>query len=284
MHQMGGLAKKMPITALAFGVGAAALAGVPPFSGFWSKDEILAAAAAGPYPVLYWAGLVTAALTAFYITRVVVLTYAGKARTEDARYGHESPAVMAWPLLVLTVLAALTGLAGSPWLGNPWLRFMGGTHHVAAGAGTVTLWATGMALGGILLGLLTYAWPVIPRARLIVAGRPVYQLLKNKYYVDEFYRAVVIKPVMGLAKICGRFDLGIIDRLVNAVGSAGVLFSRWAGVFDTRVVDGAVNGVAQATVQAGQGVRRLQTGYAATYLLTFILGVVGALVIYQIVQ
>lgn len=289
MMEMGGLRKKMPYTFWTFLAGMLALAGVPPLSGFWSKDEILATAFVENQAV--WViGTVAAFITAFYMTRQVCLTFLGKPRDKDI-HAHESPPLMYVPLIVLAVGAVLLGFLGvpedfpvlGPLLGNP-------LHHLLADQfnqwsyvhlphvefnPSVLLVSVAMALGGIGLGYLIYG-----RKPLVAGQRDplermgvVWTVLRNKYYIDEIYRATVIRGAIGLANVCFRFDSGIVDGTVNLVGKLTERWSHVSGLFDTYVIDGIVNGVGRVTSAVGQELRYIQTGRVQNYMIIVVISV-----------
>ena len=212
LRQMGGLRKHIPITFLTLMCGGVAIAGIPPFSGFFSKDEILAAAYTRS-PILYWIGVVTACMTAFYVFRALFLTFFGKYRGHH--HPHESPLVMTLPLVALAALSLGGGFLSVPhWLepmfpekpehGNEWLMY------VSVAAGVI----------GIALAWLMYV--VKPGASESVKRSlgPLYRLVYNKYYVDEAYDAAVVSPLIkGSRTVLWRgMDSGLIDGIVNGVG------------------------------------------------------------------
>jgi len=285
MHEMGGLRKKLPITYWTFLIGTAALAGIPPFSGFWSKDEILLAAYRSPYPVLFWMGVATAGLTAYYMTRAVILTFFGQPRDHHKyEHAHESPPVMTVPLIILAILATVSGFPGSPFMNHAFAEFVKFGHgHEAEPSTFVMLLAIGAALLGVLVGVAIYGYGLISREKAIRSLRPLYLVLKNKYYVDEFYLAVFVRGTVLLAEVVGAFDKYVIDGIVNLVGWLGVQLSFLSGLFDKYVIDGLVNGVAALTMALGNGVRRLQTGYVQSYAITLFAGVVIGLILIQLI-
>ncbi len=295
MHELGGLYKKMPITFGTWVVGTLALSGVPPFSGFFSKDEILLAAYNYAPRGFEWVGglvfafgMATAFLTAYYMTRATVLTFFGRPRNHHQYdHAHESPWVMALPLVILAVPALLVGFAGSTWfgLGNWFGHFVeieGGRefHHSAF----VQNFAIISALGGILVGYLVYGRASAEaRSRVLPTLRPVYLVLKNKYYVDEFYHATAVAGTLALSRLAGWFDQNVIDRLVNWVGALGVFGSDAAGETDRVVVDGLVNFVGDGTLWVGRQARRLQTGLVQSYMLTLAAAVVIGIILFQVI-
>jgi NADH-quinone oxidoreductase subunit L len=261
MRRMGGLRKRLPVTFPVFLVGALAIAGVPFLSGFFSKDAILTSAFSGGHYVLYGLGLAGAVLTAFYIFRLIYMTFYGAERTPLApgQHVHEAPATMTVPLVILAVFSALAGFAGLPVFfgerANLFGRFIEGVfgpaaHHLAGSteAGLV-LAATFSALLGIGLAFLFYRRsPEIP-VRLARRFPGIYRLLVAKYYVDEAYEAIAVRPL---------------------VRGAGWVYER----FDLKVVDGTLNGTAAAAGLAGKGLNVLQSGLLRDYALAFLLGAI----------
>ncbi|MBE3583074.1 MAG: NADH-quinone oxidoreductase subunit L [Limnochordaceae bacterium] len=286
LHEMGGLYPRMKWTAWTWMIGALSMAGIPPLAGFWSKDEVLLAAYRSPYPILFWLALVAAFLTAFYITRATWLAFFGTARDEQrARHAHESGWRMQLPLGVLALLAAGAGLLGASWFGHPFTHFIAGSvpagTHLAEPepAGLVQGLALLAAVAGIAVAGGIYGGGWVSRASLIRAGRPLYVLLKRKYFVDELYGWVFVKGTVALSWLTGAFDRYIVDGIVNAVGWLGVQLAYATGDFDQAVIDGAVNGVGQAVEGGGRLLRRAQTGYVSTYLVTLATAVVAVLIL-----
>ena len=263
LRKMGGLARKLPVTWYTMLVATVAIAGLPPFSGFFSKDEILAGAFFAGKPAIFALGLVGAALTAFYMGRLLFLTFLGRSRVdhEVAHHVHESPPVMTVPLAILAVLAAGAGAWGLPGAhGSAIGRFLapvlaGGHEAEAAHHGPA--WALmAVSVAAALAGLLV-AWEMYVRGRadLAKAGVPqnaIHRLLLNKYYVDELYDRAIVQPIFTLSRWC-------------------------AEVFDAGVIDGAVNGVATVVEQAARRLRRYQTGFVMNYALSMLVGVVALL-------
>jgi NADH-quinone oxidoreductase subunit L len=261
VRRMGGLAPRMMLTTVTFLVGAAGLAGLPPFAGFFSKDEILASAYRQDRIWLWFLLLIGAFLTALYIFRVVFLAFFGGPRMsrEVAYHLHESPPVMTVPLGVLAILTVVAGVAvGIPSAhGTPFARFLSPVFPLAekAGHGGLSAYAllvlsVFVAVGGVLLARLVYGGR---RVRAEAIGRPrtrLHALLLNKYYVDELYDVLFVRPILRLADFCARaFDLGVVDGIVNGVGR---LVVRWA-----------------------RSMCRLQTGYVMNYALVTLLGAVA---------
>ena len=258
MHEMGGLYRKMPVTAITFMVGSLALAGIPPFAGYFSKDEILLTAFHSAYPWLFWLGIAAAFLTAYYMTRLIVLTFFGKPRVPHLfEHAHESPAVMTVPLIVLAVPAALAGFAGAPQLGSWFSHFVQAPVAVAEAApsGLVTALAVGVALAGILVGWTVYATRAVDRALAIRYLYPLYVFLKQKMYFDHLAGGVAL------------FGLGV----ANVVAA----FDHW-------VIDGIINGVAWLTGALGNVTRRWAMGSGQAYAMTLFAAVVVGLILYQV--
>ena len=294
MMEMGGLRKAMPITWATFMIGTFALSGVPPFAGFWSKDEILADAfhqftSAGvvSWPFFVWLLLTLSAfLTAFYMGRQIFLTFYGETRS-PAHHAHESPKSMTWPLIGLAVFATILGLVGVPAdipvLGplfgdNPLHHFVAhgfeiGGHelHATPFNGIVMLISVVMALGGLFVGWLVYGRKPLKQGQpdpLVKALGPLHTVLKNKYYFDELYQATIIRFTLWLSQIAFRFDAKwVIDPIVNLVGKATAALANIGAALDKSIVDGAVNGVASVIDWAAGGLRQTQTGKLQNYLL-----------------
>lgn len=275
MHEMGGLFRKLPVTGWTWLVGAGALIGIPPLSGFWSKEEILVDALAGK-PAIFWMLLAAAALTAFYTTRATYLTFFGRPRNAAAfAKAHEGGMVMTYPLVILSVLAA-----GSGFLAGPFSRFIYYGHpHRADFSPFVFAAATIAWVAGTGLAVVMYKYAVTPRRRLVSVFYPIWRLLKQRYYIDDAYNLVFVRGAVGLAGIAAWFDKYVVDGIVNGVAWATGKLSDFVGEFDSEVVDGAVNGIAGAFVAGGRLLRRAQTGFFQSYALVLFVGLVAGLVI-----
>jgi NADH-quinone oxidoreductase subunit L len=266
MRRMGGLRAKMPVTYWTMVIAGGALAALPPLAGFWSKDEILGSAFKHGYPLLWIVGVFTGGLTAFYVTRAIWLTFHGQPRDRHLfDHAHESPRVMAWPLIVLAVGSALVGFIGFPpdnGFIHAFLRPAVETAHPAAAEGG-TSWpeflalaavSTTVGVAGILLGLSMYARGRPDPAAISRAAGPYYDVLVNKYYVDEMY-----------------------DRRLVDLGKA-IAGAAWA--FDIHIIDGLVNRLGWAIRLAGGGLRRAQTGVVGNYALSVVAGLLLIMVVY----
>jgi len=276
--KMGGLKSKMPRTFLVFAVGWLAICGVPPFSGFFSKDEILWQAFSSEHgSVLLWVlGALTAVMTAFYMTRLFSLIFLGKPRFDekamshhsghDDGHGHghggvhESPFVMVGPLMILAVLSAVGGFMGLPkvmtgtegWLEH-WLEPVIPIHEVVEYSSSALEWglmgfSVVLAVLGIFAGLKLYQNLNKPKA-LAERWPVMHGLLENKWYVDEIYQAVFIRPIRAL--------------------SVGL----WKG-FDVAVIDRIVLGFGRVFEWTGQTLRMTQTGSIQTYAFVLLIGIV----------
>ena len=244
MRRMGALRAAMPITAVTFIVGWLAIAGVPPLSGFWSKDEILLAAWEQPDigPLLWAVGLMTALLTAYYMSRQTFLVFFGGQRWEDDVHPHESPATMTLPLVLLAGAAAIGGIINLPLVGD-WLVLehflepvLAHPHHFTSTTST----KLGLAFVAVIAGLGGIAFAV--RAWLqsrMSTDRLEPALLENVFYLDS--------------------------SISKFVGGPGTKAFEAAAAADRRVVDGAVNGVARLVRMIGEAIRPLQSGYLRHY-------------------
>jgi NADH-quinone oxidoreductase subunit L len=274
MRHMGGLAKKIPWTFRTMLIATLAIAGAPLLAGFFSKDEILYADFQSPYGghILYAFGLFTALLTSFYMFRLIFLTFFGKPRFDEHHvHVHESPWSMLGPLVVLAVLSIFGGWFALPaFWGGPdyfagFLSSVFGAKEAVAGAEEATASASELTFAVIavttaLIGFSVAFWLYVRKpgkpAELVKSFKGAYTTLLNKYYVDELYAAVIVKPLMWI--------------------STEVL---WRSV-DVRAIDGAVNGIAAGTTGIGDNVRHTQSGNTRSYAVWV---VIGALVIITII-
>ncbi len=259
MYKMGGLFSRMRLTGITMAVATLAIAGIPPLSGFWSKDEILATMfeRGGWYSVLWVIGLITALMTAFYMTRQFMMVFLGKPRWESGVEPHESPAVMTGPLIVLAVLATIGGLANTPvrlaleHFLEPSFEF---AHIAHAPDGvwlllTLALLSVAAASVGIGAAWLTYRRRQEDWERFEDSLQPVWGLWEEAYRVDDVYGKVLVAPGLATAE-------------------------KTAFDFDVAIVDGAVNGVARVVRGVGDWVRPLQTGYVRNYGAVFLAGAI----------
>ncbi|MDI6782678.1 MAG: NADH-quinone oxidoreductase subunit L [bacterium] len=282
IREMGGLYPKMKTTAITFFVACLAIAGIPPLSGFWSKDEILLEAYNSNHFGIYLIGTVTAFITAFYIFRLFFMTFTGTLRNHEI-HAHESPKVMTIPLILLAVGAALVGLPGSPLMGNWFQSYIHfGNEHIPAFARTAPtvsryiVMAISVLVGtaGFAVAYLAYGGKTPAISATAIASRfPfVYRLLLNKYYFDELYDLIIIRPFLKMTEIASAFDQIIIDGSVNGVAWVTILISKLKNLIDIYIVDGLVNAVGWITQNSSRLFRRTQTGIIQNYTLFLILG------------
>jgi NADH-quinone oxidoreductase subunit L len=236
IRQMGGLGGKMKITAWTFGIGALALSGIPPFSGFWSKDAILTAAL-NSNPIYFIVGAVAAFFTALYMARLYFLVFMGKPR--EGQHAHESPSVMTIPLLILAVLAVVAGFIETPfngWFGQ-WLMGEGDQHQAS---GLVMVVSTAVGLLGLYIGWLIFVKGTIRRDAVSSRIPGIAKLLERKYYIDELYEVLFVKPLYGLGKVVELFDEYVVDGVVRMTGYSVSALGR----LNSRLQSGQVQGYA----------------------------------------
>jgi NADH-quinone oxidoreductase subunit L len=319
MRRMGGLYPRMKVTALTMLVGVLAIAGIPLFSGWYSKDSILAHALGFAiihpgHGLLFILPLVTAGLTTFYMFRMWYLTFAGEPRDHHV-YEHatESPPTMTVPLVVLAACSIVVAWGWPIWDAKAsWLEHQ--LHHaqpvsVVADFGHVLNegenfeWATSrldhpnerqaaseyhetagaLALGLVLLGILfaslLYLYPVLDPEEAERQAPRLHTFLSHKWYFDELYSVAVVRPALVVSHAFKWFDLTVIDGIIHGLARLTVLTSRWDGLFDNRVVDGAVNLVGNVTYRVGASLRGVQTGALRSYVLFLALAAIGLFVV-----
>ena len=265
IRRMGGLWRKIPVTCAVMWIGSLALAGIPFFAGYYSKDAILEAAWArhsGVATYGFWCGTIAAFLTAFYSWRLLILTFNGTSRADQHTrdHVHESPPVMLFPLIVLAIGACLAGwYFEDDFIGHDWSEFWDGAifnapgnhvleamHHVP---GLVSLLPTIFGVCGIALAYVMYMLaPSLP-ARLANAMPAVYRFVLNKWYFDELYDFLFVRPY------------GVLARMLWQVG-------------DATLIDGVPNGLATITSGSSRQAVRIQTGSIAIYAFTMLIGLV----------
>jgi NADH-quinone oxidoreductase subunit L len=255
IRNMGGLKKKLPITHLTFLLGCIAISGIPPFSGFFSKDEILAAAFA--HSPIYWGvGVVTAGLTAFYMFRLYATTFLGTFRgTQDQEHHlHESPSAMTIPLIVLAVLSVVGGLVGIP-------EILGGHHelHHFLASVLVTEQAhtiehnTEFAImaASVIIAALAIVFAILKFSKKpeLKDAEGLNKVLANKWYIDELYDTIVVKPLVAIAS----FLKNIVEK---------------------KIIDGSVNNVGKLVNYSARQLRLVQSGQVGNYIMAMILSIV----------
>ena len=255
--KMGGLRKKLPITHITFLIGCIAIAGLPPFAGFFSKDEILAAAH-DKHPVYYVLGVTTSLMTAFYMFRLYFLTFSGKFRgtAEQEHHLHESPFSMTLPLMLLALLSIVGGWIGIPAVFAADMHWLSGflspvvptlvPHHVSHEMELMLMAAVVL----LVIIMIIIAFRKFGKDE-IVNEAPVglSKILANKWYVDELYQAVIIKPIEGIA----------------------AFFNK---VLEARVIDGMVNGVGKAVQFSSRQLRLVQSGQVGSYVLIMVTSII----------
>ncbi|HEY7426125.1 MAG TPA: NADH-quinone oxidoreductase subunit L [Gemmataceae bacterium] len=317
MTKMGGLFPKMKITALTMLAGVLAIAGIPLFTGWYSKDAILAQALgfAGVHKehmLLFLLPLATAGITAFYMARMWLMTFTGPPRDEHVyEHAHESPWVMTVPLIVLAVCSV--GVAwGWPiydaeksWLGH---NVHHALHHaVLADFGHVEAeeeyWAAAkdearnerlyahhnhhlagnLALGLVAIGLvfagLIYWKRVLDPAEAKEQFPRLHAFLMDKWRFDWLYSVMVVRPALVVGQWFKTFDLGVIDGILHFVARLVVRLSKWDGLFDNGVVDGLANLIGNVTYGVGGRLRNVQTGFLRSYVLFLVLAAVGIFIV-----
>jgi NADH-quinone oxidoreductase subunit L len=323
MTRMGGLRTKMPITAYTMLVGVIAISGLAipfitlpffgniAFSGFYSKDEIVATAltymSLNPeHFLLFLLPLVTAGITAFYMFRLWFMTFAGEPRDEHVYdHAHESPWVMTGPLVVLSVFAVgcawgmeikdghlepgylvrlllssepahvAAGATGAGHLGLS-LPSREQIHHYHSTAGAAALLA---ALTGLVISYLVYVSRIIDPAGVARQLAGTYHFLVEKWQFDNLYDAMFVRPVHVVARWCQVFDRDYIDAFLHALTRFAVWIAKWDRVFDEKVVDRIVNLLADVTYAVGRSLRAVQTGSLRQYVMSIAVGVVALFII-----
>ena len=247
---MGGLWKRMPITTWTFGIGVLAISGIPPFAGFFSKDEILANALHNGHPIIYAVGLFTAFLTAFYMCRLFFVAFMGPEKAEN--HPQESPWSMTIPLMILAFFSVIGGWAALPEHNFAYYVHYGEFEHEAIDWVLAGISVLAGALG-IGLAYTIYLKKSITAESIVARFPGVYKILSNKYYIDEIYLWIIHNVMDGLGKLL-----------------------YW---FDIYIVDGIINGIALLTRGSAKVLRRTSTGQVQTYAMVFFFAIV---VIYMV--
>lgn len=268
MREMGGLSKKMKITAATFIIGSLSLSGIFPLAGFWSKDEILTKTYESGHYFIFVVGLIVAFMTAFYITRAFSMTFFGQPR--QGKEGHEAPLVMTIPCMILAFLSIVAGFIGFPstkWGLIPFISLEKVHQAPLATIISLMILSTVVAVSGILLALAIYwkKWLSVENLKKKLSF--AYQLVVNKYYFDHIYIGGIIRFIVWFSRVLLGFDLKIIDGAVNATAEGTLVASSSSGVFDLRVIDGIVNGVAITTDKGGQILKFTTSGDIQRYAL-----------------
>jgi NADH-quinone oxidoreductase subunit L len=299
MRKMGALWSKIPVTSKTFLVGALAISGIFPLAGFFSKDEILfrvySSSQTSGHNWLHLGGLFTAGMTAFYMFRLVILTFFGKSRVEHdvEHHIHESPRSMTLPLITLAVLSVIGGWVGIPHALGGSARFEHWLEPVVARAGGAAEAAEAQVSGieyflmvvsvALAIGGIWLAWQIYQKRegladQLAARWKGLYELVYHKYYMDEIYDALFVNRTEDLATSLGVFDRSVVDGL-GVDGSAWLtrFTSRVSMWWDKWIVDGLVNLAGNTVRLLSYPVRLLQTGLVQSYALFIVLGVLALL-------
>ena len=298
MRKMGGLRKHLPTTWWTMGIATLAIAGVPGLSGFFSKDEILWRSFSNPqgHMLIWMVGILVAGMTAFYMMRMMFLTFHGEERLspEVAQHVHESPGVMTVPLMILAVGAALVGFLGLPaWLGpNVFEHFLEPvfeTRYQAAEeiphyphSTEILLTAVSVALAtmGIYLAYHFFLQHKEKPALWLEKFRGVHQLVFNKYYVDETYDLLFVDRAKDSGRLLSAFDKNVVDGAVNGTATITRITAWISSQADIHIVDRIVNLVAQFFRFFSSVVRKFQNGLVQQYALFFVIGIILAISLY----
>ena len=297
IRNMGGLKSRMPVTFWTFIVYTLAISGVPLTSGFLSKDEILAGTMAfgslTGHIIVPVIGFFVAALTAFYMFRIVIVTFLGEHK-DPHRFEliHESPRIMTVPLVILAALSLFMFFSLVPWdASKSWVvhaverpetvvpesvappsigTFEEAVHHAHAPAMALSLLVAGL---GILVAFATYHWKKINADAVAGSMSGVHRFILNKWYFDELYNAIVVGGTLAFTGVLKWFDEVIIDGIVNGTGAVTKVGSYISGKFDEIVIDGFVNATAYVSGLTGLVLRKIQTGKVQTYVVFAVFGV-----------
>jgi NADH-quinone oxidoreductase subunit L len=298
MKDMGGLKDHMPTTFRTYMIGALALAGLFPLSGFWSKDEIIHGAfvsmqdGSGVGRFVFGVALVTAFLTACYSARMVALTFYGKPKYDTSHvHPHESPRAITTPLVVLAILAVVGGWVGLPGglnLFGKWVHFEG-VHHGEFQLGEYLMLAgvsTALAVAGFGIGWVIFKQGKVRIDVLRTPLKPLYLLLQHKYFFDDIYMKGIVYPIRdSLSRMAYWFNTNVLDGIVNAAGIASVAIGRLTyKTLDQLTIDGAVNGLALGVNRTGDRAKFWQTGNVQGYAAALFLGIglfVGVFLIFN---
>lgn len=309
---MGGLRKKLPVTYYTFLIYTLAISGIPLTSGFLSKDGILGGTLAFANLTGYWVfpviGFFVAMLTAFYMFRLVILTFHGEPRdVHKFEHAHESPATMLIPLISLAILSFFIFFSPNPfnieagwfykWVNTPSTivpkelafpfminnadesshqimhskTYTDALHDAHSTAMMISLLMAGL---GILLAFMIYQWRILSADTLAMKLRPLYNFSFNKWYFDELYDKTAVALTIGISNLLALFDQKVIDGIVNGTATATRHTSFASGKFDNVVIDGLVNLTAFVTGIFGLVFKKLQTGKVQTYLVMFLTGII----------
>jgi len=289
MDQMGGLAKGMRITAASMVLAGLSLMGIPPFGGFWTKDEILFVGFETGQYALYGLGIATVALTGFYTMRMLGMTFTGKPShhmeqlEHEGKHVHEAKLTMLGPYLLLAVASLALGTA-FPFISDPLAQYIEGTFDSLptalpsepfGGSGLLSLTLIGVSVGTAALGaVLGYLLYFGKEPRPVGKMGPLQRFLWNRWYLNAAYYKVFVNGAVAGGRVLYRYlEQGVWDRLNYAVSSNVIDYSRASERLDTRVVDGAVNDVASRGSHLSNFLKTLQTGVTQQYVIAFAAGI-----------
>jgi len=295
MMKMGGLRKHLPWTYRTMLIGTIAIAGIPPLAGFFSKDEILWRAWSNGHPFIWALLWIGAGMTAFYMFRLLFLTFWGEERMDDHTRHHirESPRRVVYPLAALAVLSAIGGFVGFPgWTGipNKFEHFLEpvirlpetseALHHAVSEELLLTVLSVAISLLGIYMAYRFYVLHPGTADRVTEKIKGFYGVVYRKYYVDEIYDALFVNRTKDLGNASYWVDSKLVDGTVNLIGA----MTRWTAtlsrLFDSYVVDGLVNLVGWINMQLNRITTAFQTGLVQRYVLVAVFGIVVLILIY----
>ncbi len=279
MSDMGGLRQKMPITFWTMLIGSLALAGVVPFAGFWSKDELLVVANDTGTTWLFWMFVVTAAVTAYYTARMLLLTFFGAYR--GSAHPHESPPSMTGPLVALAAATVGVGFLGAPQLGAVFGQWAFFEHPHEA---HFVPWIAGLGLLAAAIGVAG-GWALYRERREVdpmqQALGPVWRVLVNRYYIDDFYMAAIVRPTRDrLSAGVNWINQNVIDGLVNGAALLARGLARLTAWFDRNLIDGLVNALASTAGTSGGLLKYLQSGNVQWYAVVLFVGVIAFTIVF----
>jgi NADH-quinone oxidoreductase subunit L len=285
MRNMGGLRKTMPITFWLYAIGTLALAGIIPFAGFWSKDEILLDASLH-YSSVYWLLTIAAFFTAFYMGRQIWMIFFGEPRHDAAAHAEESPRIMTFPLMILAVLSVVGGALNLPFEGfhnlSHWLEHtLGEVETLPLNIGVAGI-STILALAAIYVSWLIYGRNPLKTGQIDPLKRilgPIFTGMENKWYVDELYHAIIVSPFVKISQFLADvidwrfwhdwFHESVIAGTYNWLSN--IALDKY---YDQRGIDAIANGLATVTQWSSAVMRRIQNGFVRSYALSVLLGVV----------
>ncbi len=287
MRDMGGLKSKMPLTWAVMVIGILSLSGIPPFSGFFSKDKILE----GAYElslhsmmgaVIYWLGVLAVAFTVFYSFRMIGLTFHGKPSEhvikleEEGHPIHDPPVFMKWPLIVLAAGTIVFGFLGPDireiLVGSyvPIMEFLSESF-----LNPLLLISGVFIIIGFIPGYLYYIGGKEIPIPLLKITAPFYYLFEHRWFINAFYYKVFVYGLLDFSKILFKyFEIAVLDNFNYALGKATVYTSHGVRLFDEKIIDGIVNGIASISIAASKQFRKIQTGDVQEYFVVLVVGAI----------